>query len=407
VVRVGRAEERRCEYTSSEELIVGVPDGWMSRSHVKLERVMGNWLFEDLGSSNGTRLNGEYAQHGALRDGDVLEIGRTFFAFRAGIPTDAEGPTALSFSGLDSLRPDLLTAYQKLARVAASSLEVLLFGESGAGKEVVARAVHELSGRTGEFVAVNCGAVAKDLLEAELFGVERGVATGVEARPGKFESADSGTLFLDEIGDMAPETQAKILRVLQEGEVFRLGGHTPRPARARVIAATNRPIHTMITEGTFRSDLFHRIATWEVELPPLRRRRGDIPNLAVFLLAREAQRLGVHVRGISRAALKLLQRYRWPGNIRQLKNEISRAVLFLEDGELLDTSRLSAGIRGATEAYGGGSLTEILETVEREEISAALDATGGDTQLAAERLKMSRPTLYRRIKSLGIRTARA
>ncbi|NJL26960.1 MAG: sigma 54-interacting transcriptional regulator, partial [Thermoanaerobaculia bacterium] len=303
-----------------------------------------------------------------------------------------------------SVEAEVQQIYDEAERVARGDVGVMIYGESGTGKEVLARFIHASSPRAQQpLVAINCASLPRDLLEAELFGVERGVATGVEARPGKFEAADSGTLFLDEIGDMAPETQAKILRVLQEGEVFRLGGHTPRPARARVIAATNRPIHKMITDGTFRSDLFHRIATWEVELPPLRRRRGDIPNLAVHMLAREAQNMGLHVRGISRAALKLLQRYRWPGNIRQLKNEISRAVLFLEDGELLDTSRLSAGIRGATEAYGSGSLTAILEAVEREEITAALDAAGGDTQLAAERLKMSRPTLYRRIKSLGIR----
>ena len=171
---------------------------------------------------------------------------------------------------------------------------------------------------------------------------------------------------------------------------------------ARVVAATNRPIHKMLAEGSFRSDLYHRIATWEVELPPLRRRRSDIPNLAAHFLTREAQRYGIRVRGISRAALRALRRYRWPGNIRQLKNEIARAVLFLEDRELLDTGRLSAGIRGDEQAKAGLPLASILEAVEREEIALALDACGGDTAAAAERLQISRPTLYRRIKSLKI-----
>ena len=302
-----------------------------------------------------------------------------------------------------TVEPVVEEIYEQAERVARGDVGVLIYGESGTGKEVLAHFLHGTSPRASQpLVAINCASLPRDLLEAELFGVERGVATGVEARAGKFESADQGTLFLDEIGDMAAETQAKILRVLQEKEVFRLGGHTPRPARARVIAATNRPIQKMIADGTFRSDLYHRIATWEVELPPLRSRRGDIPNLAAYFLTQEADRYGTRVRGISRAALRALRHYRWPGNIRQLKNEIARAVLFLENDELLDTGRLSAAIRGGEMQHTGSSLQDILEAVERDEIISALDATSGDTSLAAEQLQISRPTLYRRIKSLDI-----
>jgi DNA-binding NtrC family response regulator/pSer/pThr/pTyr-binding forkhead associated (FHA) protein len=302
-----------------------------------------------------------------------------------------------------TVEPEVQRIYDQAERVAKGDVGVLIYGESGTGKEVLARFLHAASPRAEEpLVTINCASLPRDLLEAELFGVEKGVATGVEARPGKFEAADQGTLFLDEIGDMAMETQAKILRVIQEKEVFRIGGHTPHPARSRVVAATNRPIHKMLADGSFRSDLYHRIATWEVELPPLRNRRADIPNLAAYFLAREAQRYGVRVRGISRLALRALRRYRWPGNIRQLKNEISRAVLFLENRELLDTTRLSPEIVGDQPAMGGVPLSTILESVEREEITAALEACGGDTSLAAERLQISRPTLYRRIKSLGI-----
>ena len=293
--------------------------------------------------------------------------------------------------------------YDQAERVARGDVGVLICGESGTGKEVLASFVHNASPRASQaLVTINCASLPRDLLEAELFGVERGVATGVEARPGKFEAADQGTIFLDEIGDMALETQAKILRVLQEKEVFRIGGHTPRPARARVVAATNRPIQKMLADGTFRTDLYHRIATWEVELPPLRRRRADVSNLAAHFLTREAQRYGIRIRGISRAALRALRRYRWPGNIRQLRNEISRAVLFLEDRELLDTGRLSPGIRGEGSNQAGTALSDILEAVERDEIMAALESCSGDTSCAAEKLQMSRPTLYRRIKSLGI-----
>lgn len=321
-----------------------------------------------------------------------------------------EAPAVITHRDVSHLRPqppsvdpEVQRIYDQAERVSRGDVGVLICGESGTGKEVLASFLHKASPRTNQtLVTINCASLPRDLLESELFGVERGVATGVEARPGKFENADQGTIFLDEIGDMALETQAKILRVLQEKEVFRIGGSTPRPARARVVAATNRPIAKMLADNTFRGDLYHRIATWEVELPPLRRRRADISNLAAHFLALEAQRYGIRVRGISRAALRSLRRYRWPGNIRQLRNEISRAVLFLEDRELLDTGRLSPAIRGETSGQGGSSLSEILEAVERDEIMAALESCGGDTSCAAEKLEVSRPTLYRRIKSLEI-----
>jgi transcriptional regulator with PAS, ATPase and Fis domain len=302
--------------------------------------------------------------------------------------------------------PKVRLIYDQAERVSRGDVGVLICGESGTGKEVLAGFIHAASPRaTKPLVAINCASLPRDLLEAELFGVERGVATGVDARAGKFEAADGGTLFLDEIGDMAQETQAKILRVLQEQQVFRIGGHTPRAARARVVAATNSNIHQMLADGSFRNDLYHRIATWEVELPPLRHRRADVSNLAAHFLSLEAKRYGIRVRGISRAALRALRRYNWPGNIRQLKNEISRAVLFLEDRELLDMARLNPSISSSSESTTGTSLTDILENVERDEILTALDASGGDIGAAADTLQVSRPTLYRRIKSLGIQAS--
>jgi len=231
------------------------------------------------------------------------------------------------------------------------------------------------------------------------------VATGVEARAGKFEAAHEGTLFLDEIGDMAAETQAKILRALQEKVIYRLGSHQPRPADARVIAATNRPIEKMLEEGTFRSDLYHRIATWVVELPPLRHRRADIPNLAAYFLAEQARLRGIHLRGISRAAVETLRQYPWPGNVRQLRNEVARAVLFLEDGELLDTRRLSPKLQSGEEGAGEKSLAANLKAAERQVLLEALHSCGGSAQEAARQLQISRATLYRRLKALGLRPA--
>ena len=302
-----------------------------------------------------------------------------------------------------TLVPRLRQLYAAAAKVAQGKVSVVILGESGTGKEVLARYVHAASpDADGPFLALNCASLPRDLLESELFGIEKGVATGVEARPGKFELADGGTLFLDEIADMAPETQAKILRVLQSGEVFRLGSREARTVHVRVIAATNRDVRGMLAEGTFRSDLYHRIAGWVVEVPPLRERRADIPNLAAFFLAREAESRGMRIAGISRAALEALTAFNWPGNVRQLETEMARAVLFLEDGELLDTSRLSEEVRRAGGSKARGSLAEVLARVERDEILAALDHAAGNVEDAAARLGVSRATLYRRMKELGI-----
>ena len=303
-----------------------------------------------------------------------------------------------------SVVPELRRIYEQAARVARGDVSVLIQGESGTGKELLASFLHAASPRRdAAFVALNCAALPRDLLEAELFGIEEKVATGVSARPGKFELADGGTLFLDEIGDMAPETQARILRVLQEGEVHRLGGLKPRPARVRVVAATNRDVRGMLAAGTFRGDLFHRVADWTVTLPPLRQRRADIPNLAAWFLAEEADRLGVAIGGISRAALELLERYTWPGNIRQLQREMGRVALFLEPGQLVESTHLDRDIQdSAGERPSGGTLRDRLLEVERREIAAALAVCGGDITAAARELGLGRSTLYRRMAELGV-----
>ncbi len=302
-----------------------------------------------------------------------------------------------------SVVEDVQRLYAEAAQVARGDVGVLIVGESGTGKEVLARYVHAASERAGgPFVALNCAALPRDLLETELFGIERGVATGVDARAGKFELAHQGTLFLDEIGDMALETQAKLLRVLQEKSVHRLGGAAARPAQVRVVAATNRDMRALLAARTFREDLFYRIATWTAEIPPLRHRRADIPNLAVHFLAREAARRGVRVTGISEAALERLTAYDWPGNVRQMENEMARCVLFLGDGQMLDTARLGDAIRNAEPSAAGSRLSEALERAEREEIEQALKATDGDTAKAAARLGIGRSTLYRRLKALGL-----
>jgi len=316
-------------------------------------------------------------------------------------PEPSAEPKAPALPAPATVEPKVLELYGQAAKVARGNVSVLIRGESGTGKEVLARYLHRASRRSEKgFVALNCAALPRDLLEAELFGIEKGVATGVEARPGKFELAHDGTLFLDEIGDMALETQAQILRVLQEQEVFRLGGSSPRPAQVRVLAATNRDLDSMLVDGRFRADLYHRIADWVVQLPPLRERKGDIPNLAAFFLNREAQRTGRPVGGISRATMDALTAYSWPGNIRQLEKEIGRAALFLGPGDLVESSLLSPDLLGAPQ--GSEGLKDVLERAEKQEIERVLRETSGDTVEAARRLGIGRSTLYRRMKALDI-----
>ena len=309
-------------------------------------------------------------------------------------------PGAPNLPNPPTVDPYVQEVYRQAARVARGQISVLIQGESGTGKELLARYMHESSAME-KLIALNCAALPRDLLELELFGIERAVATGVEARPGKFEQADGGTLFLDEIGDMGLETQAKILRVLQEGEVYRLGSDQPRQARVRVIAATNREIDDMVRGGEFRRDLYHRIAAWVVELPPLRRRIDDIPNLAAYFLSQEARRQDLHAAGITRAAMEELTAHSWPGNIRELRSAIARACLFLEDGELVESQHLWRTLRRKMEGP-PRTLKERINRFEKQQIEQALQATHGDAVSAAQRLGMSRATIYRRMKALGI-----
>jgi len=296
------------------------------------------------------------------------------------------------------LDPVLRKLYRQAARIADSDVHVLVRGESGTGKELFAQFLHSQGANPdAPLVAVNCAAFPEDLLEAELFGVEKGVATGVEARPGMFERANGGTLFLDEIGDMAAATQARILRVLQDQQVWRLGASRARPAQVRVISATHRDLAAMRREGAFRSDLWHRIADWEVELPPLRERQADIGHLALHFLGLAAAERGIAVRGITRLALQQLCAYEWPGNVRELQREMKRAAAFMDHNAALSSAELRAEIRSAASINQGQSLSELLKRAERRIIDQAIAVSDGDMDAAAAQLGVSRATLYRRL----------
>ncbi len=304
----------------------------------------------------------------------------------------------------ETAHPALREIYWQAAKIAASRLNVVIGGESGTGKELLARYLHAASDEPRDrFLVLNCAALPADLLDAELFGIDAGVATGVSARAGRFELAHGGSLFLDEIGDMSLDTQARILRVLQEREVYRVGSHQPRPADVRVISASNRDLQALVREGRFRLDLYHRIADWRAELPPLRARREDIPNLAAQFLGRALQARGLIGGGITQGAVDALLRYRWPGNVRELEREMQRAALFLNEGEALPSGMLKAEILSATDVViEDESLSGQLAQEERRIIAGVLAQHAGDIATAAERLGVSKSTLYRRLASLGL-----
>ena len=237
--------------------------------------------------------------------------------------------------GMIGASPAMEEVFGVLARIVRTDATVLVLGESGTGKELVARALHQHGPRRkGPIVAVNCAAIPSTLLESELFGHVKGAFTGAhKARKGYAEAADGGTLFLDEIGEMAPDMQAKLLRFLQDGEVRPVGGNVVKKVNARVVAATNRDLAKRVQDGSFREDLYYRLAVITIQLPPLRDREGDVPYLARFVLARNAEE-GLPSADLSPEALELLERYSWPGNIRQLQNELTRAAAFARNGTI-------------------------------------------------------------------------
>jgi two-component system nitrogen regulation response regulator GlnG len=304
--------------------------------------------------------------------------------------------------------------------VARTEMTVLLTGESGTGKELVARAVHSNSARSsGPFITVNMAALPRDLIESELYGHEKGSFTGaVERRPGKFELASGGTLFLDEIGELPIELQAKLLRVLQEREIDRVGGSRALPVDVRVVAATNADLARSVEEGRFRRDLYYRLAVVPVRLPPLRERDADVVLLARHFLARYGQQLKGRAVALGKDAEAMLLTHPWPGNVRELQNVVQRALLKL-NGPRLGAAELSGllpaaaaaerGLSGLVNAMldgaepEGGRYQAALEAVEKPLISAAITRTKGNQLRAAELLGMNRNTLRERMRALGMK----
>ena len=303
--------------------------------------------------------------------------------------------------------PKMQEVLATVERVAPTNSTVLLGGESGVGKDLIARAIHEKSRRaSGPFVKINSSAIPENLLESELFGYEKGAFTGaVTSKPGKFELADKGTLFLDEIGDVPAAIQVKLLRVLQEREFERLGGTRTVKVDVRLLAATNRDLRAALEEGTFREDLYYRLNVVPIDIPPLRERKEDIPDLANLFLARFAKDSGRQLSGISPAAMQILAGHYWPGNVRELQNVIERACALAAGPELsaddvqLDVPRHRAGA-GANERFLPEGMT--LDQWEDEMIREALKRAGGNKSQAARLLGLSRNALRYRLSKIGI-----
>lgn len=314
--------------------------------------------------------------------------------------------------------------YELAKRVAKSSSHVLLLGESGTGKEVLAKYIHFCSERKGPFVPVNCAAIPEELLEAELFGYEKGAFTGaIKSKPGKFEMAHKGTLFLDEVGELSPKLQAKLLRVLQEKQVERLGGEVPIKVDIRILSATNKNLEREVKEGRFREDLYFRLNVIPIEIPPLRERKEDLKLLTQFFLKKLCEREGLEEKIISYEVWEALLNYHWPGNIRELQNLVERLVILTDGREItledlppsiLETKENTKEIKGETEKFyfsnfplkefseEGLDLNQVLREIEIYYLKKALELSQGVKTKAAKLLKLNRTTFIEKLKKHGL-----
>jgi transcriptional regulator with GAF, ATPase, and Fis domain len=392
----------------------------MSTAHAQLDHTGPKVVVSDLGSTNGTLVNGEPITSHALRDGDTLELGQTIFLYREveGAPRGARsldaGAAAASEPGFATLDPVLARALDLLARVAPSRLSILLLGETGTGKEVLARGLHKLSHRPGPFVAVNCGAIPQSLVESHLFGHVRGAFSGaLKDEPGLVRAAQFGTLLLDEIGDLPASSQAALLRVLQESEVRPVGSTQTVKVDVRIIAATHMPLEDLIERGTFRRDLYARLVGYTFTAPPLRDRRGDLGLLVAALLA--AGKLGpardVRIQG---DAARALVHHAWPMNVRELEQCLAAACVLAEDG-VITPEDLPPAIAGALatgseredspgepDAAHGGAAPPAAGADQRARLAALLAEHEGNLSAVARVLQTSRSQVHRLMVRYGI-----
>jgi transcriptional regulator with GAF, ATPase, and Fis domain len=385
----GPGPRRVVRLTSGQTLTIGtapscqlvVEDPTVSGRHVSVVALASGVIVEDLGSKNGVYVGGARVGKASLRGGQgCFMIGRTIITVRPAIDRQPAAPSPL-IPGLIGSSESMRRLVEEIRRVAVLDAPVLLQGESGTGKDVIARAIHGLSGRRGRYVPLNAGALGESLADSELFGHCRGAFTGaVQARSGAFEQADRGTLFLDEIADLAPSIQVKLLRAVEDGEIRPLGGAAPIRVRTRIVAASWAPLEQRIAKGSFRADLYHRLSTFVIRVPPLRQRKTDIPELVRVLLDSKREEIGE--RHLSRAALERLNSYGFPGNVRELFSIVYRAAA------LADTTEV-----GVMDIEASLPVVQELEaTATRYDARQLLAAHGGNVSAAARSARVARST---------------
>jgi transcriptional regulator with PAS, ATPase and Fis domain len=376
-------------------------DRWMSTEHAQVRPMFGRWLLEDGGSKNGTFVNGQAVKRAELRDGDILELGRNLFVFR-------EHSTSALWSELEpqTLHANYAERLTALRGIAVSAVTVVLHGETGTGKEVVARAIHRGSARKGEFVAVNCGALPATLAESELFGYRKGAFSGaIEDRPGLVRASSGGTLFLDEIGDLPYALQTTLLRVLQEREIVPLGAARPVSVNLRVIAASHRNLERLVAAGSFRADLLARLSGFVLSLPPLRERREDLGLLVASILRRHAGRAAERLT-IAPGVTRALALHRWPHNVRELEKALEAAIA-LSAGSRIEVEHLPQAVRDAPVDAPPliDSASPVLgprDIARKTQLLGLLLDNGGNVTAVARSLGKARAQVQRWLKRYGI-----
>jgi DNA-binding NtrC family response regulator len=415
-VTVGRGAERKVERTfesGRSTISIRLADRRLSGRHARFVRDGAGWVLEDLDSTNGSFVAGQRIERRLLVDGDVIELGRTLFVYREmlaprGVVNDYS-PDPDGAAGFTTLNPELAAELERVRRIAASPVPLLVFGETGTGKEVLARSVHELSKRPGEFVAVNCGAIPEALVESQLFGHVKGAFSGaVRDELGFVRAANYGTLFLDEIGDLPRSSQVALLRVLQSGEVTPLGSAKSLRADIRVLGATHRSLTELMDRGEFRRDLYARLAGFIHTIPPLRERREDFGLVTSALLSRLPNVAPDRIR-LRVEAARALYLHAWPLNVRELEQTLLASSVLAEDG-VIAREHLPASVAASSE----GASSSIRRSTERplalsaedarlkDELEQCLGESAGNLSEVARRMGKARQQVQRWIKRFGL-----
>ncbi|MGE0322179.1 MAG: sigma 54-interacting transcriptional regulator [Polyangiaceae bacterium] len=403
------AKSGRLVIGSSSQCDLKLTDRAVSRFHVELSASATGITLKDLGSTNGTRIGNVRVERATLPGAMELSVGRTRLALELGDSHEEVRGGRSHFGELLGSSAAMQSVYSLLEKAAPTDVPVLLLGESGTGKELAARAVHAASPRAeGPFEVVDCGGLPPTLIESELFGHEKGAFThAISARAGAFERANGGTLFLDELGELPLEVQPKLLRALGEGEIRRVGGARRQHVDVRIVAATNRDLRSEVNRGTFRTDLYYRIAVMEVRMPPLRDRSEDIPQLARELMERIVLDRKIPTLIVPSAELLVeLQKQRWAGNVRELRNYLEQLAVLQVPPPLREANTTTddgSAFNDLLERPWREAKQELVERFERQYLEAALQASDGNVAQAARHAGVDRGTLFRSIRRLGLR----